>query len=226
MPGRVLEDWHSSHGCHDGVRVTMDERHWMNRRGELSQQQLGHETRFSERDVRHCIDAACAPTLSLLLVRWGGADGVVDEEEHCGATTSAVSDNFINSFLSVVYDCLGPAYECVSLFVADASDLRGVQAERLIRLMRGEQRAALYFLWPSRFRDGVATRFKRGQPLLVGMVNATAFFGAMHQIEGAGIPTRFPHPSQLYAALLSKEYQASSHMYMRIACTQVTHVLT
>jgi hypothetical protein len=39
------------------------------------------------------------------------------------------------------------------------------------------------------------------------MVPAGAVFGAMRQTEAVGISTRFPHASQLYALLLSKEWQ-------------------
>ena len=47
-----------------------------------------------------------------------------------------------------------------------------------------------------------------GSAQQMGMVPAGAVFGAMRrQTEAVGISTRFPHASQLYALLLSKEWQ-------------------
>lgn len=65
--------------------------------------------------------------------------------------------------------------------------------------MRGRHRAAGYFLWPTHQQDATGDQ--------AGMVPQRSFFVCMEAMEAAGLPTRFPHPSQLYRSLLSKEWQ-------------------
>ena len=48
-----------------------------------------------------------------------------------------------------------------------------------------------------------------GTPQQQGMVPAAAALGAMRRLEASGVPTAFPHPSQLYEQLLSKQWQAA-----------------
>jgi hypothetical protein len=204
MGGCVLDDRVSD----ANIVVRIECHSSMNRRGERTSDELCISVAAS--DVRPRLLSSETPVLSLLLVRWGGADGVDDEEDHCGAISSSVSDGYIESFLSVVYETLGPRYECVSVFVESSADLSAMEQAQLASMLHGSQRAALYFLWPSRFREGAVTRRNvDGVPLRVGVVNAAASLHAMEAMEAAGVPTRFPHASQLYAALLSKEYQAS-----------------
>lgn len=204
MCGCVLDDRVSD----ANIVVRIECHSSMNRRGERTSDELCISVAAS--DVRPRLLSSETPVLSLLLVRWGGADGVDDEEDHCGAISSSVSDGYIESFLSVVYETLGPRYECVSVFVESSADLSAMEQAQLASMLHGSQRAALYFLWPSRFREGAVTRRNvDGVPLRVGVVNAAASLHAMEAMEAAGVPTRFPHASQLYAALLSKEYQAS-----------------
>ena len=204
MPAQVVEE-----SIESRVLVAMDGK-WMDRVGQLASQT--HNMWFEQRDVRRrpALQPVPPPALSLLLVRWGGEAGATHEDEHCGAITSSVTAGYIGSFLSMLYECVGPNYQCVSAFVENSGDLTRLDPASVARQLGGKQRAALYFLWPSRFRDGVATRYQPdGQALKFGMVNADALLRCMHGLEAAGICTRFPHPSQLYAVLLAKEYQAS-----------------
>jgi hypothetical protein len=46
-----------------------------------------------------------------------------------------------------------------------------------------------------------------GDELESGMVEQTSYFEMVMAVEAAGVCTRFPHPSQLYRQLLSKEWQ-------------------
>ena len=197
MCGHVVEYWPPADGMPSRVKVTVAAPCWMDRHGDLTAEP--HAGTFDACDVRPVGDDAGAspPVLSLLLVRWGGPDGAPNEEDHCGATTSSVTNGYIAGFLSMLYSCLGPQYEAVSVFVQNSADLNGMRDGELARMLHGTQCGALYFLWPSRFRDGVATRFMHGVPLRVGMVNAGATFDAIHRMEARGVPTRFPHASQL-----------------------------
>ena len=156
---------------------------------------------FSRADVRVFGDGIAAPVMSVVVVRWGGETTDFNEAQW-GALSSSVSDRYIHSFLDQMYACLGPAYEVLSIFVETGADLARVPlGGTLSSLLRGSHRCALYFLWPTLAQDGGEQQ--------MGMLPAGDVFGAMRQVEAAGIPTRFPHPSQLYAILLSKEWQAS-----------------
>ena len=66
--------------------------------------------------------------------------------------------------------------------------------------MTGRHRCGCYFLWPTSFQDGTEDQS--------GMVPHGAYFDAVKGFEAAGLPTRFPHPSQLYRTLLAKELGA------------------
>ena len=46
-----------------------------------------------------------------------------------------------------------------------------------------------------------------GDELESGMVEQQKYFETVRAVEAAGVCTRFPHPSQLYQQLLSKEWQ-------------------
>jgi hypothetical protein len=159
--------------------------------------------RFPRRDVRRRVTTASAapPTLSIVAVRWCG-----ERTEFCdqwGAISSSVSDKYVEAMLGEAYATFGPAYEVLSVFVQSGADLDRLQPMigSLTHRLRGAHRCAMYFLWPTMAQDG-------GQQQ--GMVPAASVFGAMRGAEAAGLPTRFPHPSQLYAVLLSKEWQAQS----------------
>ena len=67
--------------------------------------------------------------------------------------------------------------------------------------MTGRHRCGCYFLWPTSFQDGTEDQS--------GMVPHGAYFDAVKGFEAAGLPTRFPHPSQLYRTLLAKDWQPS-----------------
>ena len=67
--------------------------------------------------------------------------------------------------------------------------------------MTGRHRCGCYFLWPTSFQDGTEDQS--------GMVPHGAYFDCVKGFEAAGLPTRFPHPSQLYRTLLAKDWQPS-----------------
>ena len=152
---------------------------------------------FTRADVRIAADGVPpAPVMSVVVVRWGGETTDFNESQW-GELSSSVSDRYIHSFLDHTYKCLGPAYEVLSIFVETGADLARVPLGALSSRLRGAHRCALYFLWPTLAQDG-------GDDQQMGMLPAADVFGAMRRAEAAGLPTRFPHPSQLYATLLSK----------------------
>ena len=143
------------------------------------------------------------PRLSILAVRWGSAPTGFDLAQW-GGLSASVSDRCIDRFCDdALHACLGPDYEVLSVFVRSGADLAKLQPGPLAARLRGRHKAALYFLWPTRFLDGTPEQ-------QMGMVAAAPLFAAMEGLEAAGVPTRFPHPSQLYRLLLSKEWQASA----------------
>merc|ERR1719230_2424146 len=67
--------------------------------------------------------------------------------------------------------------------------------------MRGEYKAALYFLWPVEWDDDGDARY-------AGYVGARALMECIRGVEAAGIPTRFPHNHGLYEVVGAKLWQS------------------
>ena len=226
----VLSAWPPPNGGKDApVHVCFTHPFWSNRRGEVLEpdeqagaaaaaeaavaaspraadmaRELGVDALFAPVDVRSLDDArGYVPMLSAVVVRWAGEPTRFNEAQW-GAISASVSDTFIEHFTdSALYASLGPRYEVVSVFIQRADDLHRLQPAALAGSLRGRHRCALYFLWPTLFQDGAPQQ-------QMAMVHAGGVFGAMRAFEAAGVPTRFPHPSQLYATLLSKEWQAAA----------------
>ncbi|KAH8097595.1 hypothetical protein JL720_488 [Aureococcus anophagefferens] len=101
--------------------------------------------------------------------------------------------------MEAIHGRVGTSYEAVTAYVASTDDLRSLCERRLLDLVAGcDHYGALYLLWPTQFDDGTA-----GRP---GMVPASPFFDLMQRLEGAGIPSRFPHAAHVYRTLVSKEW--------------------
>ena len=139
------------------------------------------------------------PTLSLLVVRWGGEETQFNVEQW-GAASASTSSAYVSAFIdSSVYPMLGPDYEVITVFVTSGADLAKLGPAAVCAMMRGRHRAACYFLWPVMHQDGEVHES--------GMVDQSLYFDAVQTFEAAGVPTRFPHPSQLYRTLLAKDWQ-------------------
>jgi len=99
------------------------------------------------------------PDLSFAVVRWGGekdCDPVHEGGGGWGRTGSNVSDPYMRIFFEeYVWPTLGPTYEVVTIFIRSSEDLRRIHAGATASLMRGKNKAGLYFLWPSHFQDSV-----------------------------------------------------------------------
>lgn len=193
------------HGWDDeAVAVRHNWPHWRDCRGGVLD--MGDDAnavqRFPPARVRRRAPVPPVPSLSLLLVRWGGAE----DPEACdgaeagawGASASTVSATYAAKLLDSIYDALGPTYETSTAFVGSGADLDAFCERRCVERLAGRHVGAFYFLWPTQFDDGTA-----GRP---GMVPADALLGCMQRLEAAGVPTRFPHASHAYRALLSKEW--------------------
>ena len=89
----------------------------------------------------------------------------------------------------------------VSAFIESGADMGKLMAGPIAASMTGRHRCGCYFLWPTSFQDGTEDQS--------GMVPHGAYFDCVKGFEAAGLPTRFPHPSQLYRTLLAKDWQPS-----------------
>eukprot|EP00966_Prymnesium_polylepis_P105315 2438935-Prymnesium_polylepis.1 len=226
----ILEDWEASN-CASAGRVHVCYAHpfWSNRHGEALPSvgraaickaaaaagaasahtcemaaEASCDAYFSPTDVRQDVRGGvvpAAPSLSVIVVRWNGELSLFDDTQW-GGLSSSVSDTYIGSFCDALHACIGPDYEVLSVFVQSGEDLRRLQPSALAARLSGRHRCALYFLWPTTFRDGTALQ-------QMGMVPAPPYFAAMQGLEAAGVPTRFPHASQLYRTLLAKDWQAA-----------------
>ncbi|KAH8053119.1 hypothetical protein JL722_9785 [Aureococcus anophagefferens] len=113
------------------------------------------------------------------------------------------SHTYAAGLMEAIHGRVGTSYEAVTAYVASTDDLRSLCERRLLDLVAGcDHYGALYLLWPTQFDDGTA-----GRP---GMVPASPFFDLMQRLEGAGIPSRFPHAAHVYRTLVSKEW--TSHL--------------
>lgn len=181
---------------------------WYDRRGRrLDVSQVNHVTqRIPAEQIRlktQPEEAANRPLLSILSVRWGGAqpvDPVTEGIGGWGAIGSTCSDNYINSFETMVFNTLGPSYEIFSCFIQNSAELEKLQSPLIRHQLRGKHVGAQYYLWPIGFDDG------HDYP---GYVEREKLFQLMTFNECAGIPTRFPHNSHLYKFFASKDWTAS-----------------
>ena len=218
MPARVEEDWPPlppAPGVAPSpqsarVRVRHTHPFWSNRRGERLDP-------FDDRDMVVFILPADVrrpgqpyqPALSILCVRWGGEQTQFNTDQW-GAASASVSDEYIEAVLDqTLYRRLGPNYEVISAFVESGADMQKLQPSAIVQLMVGRHLCGLYFLWPVMAQDG-------GDIEQSGMVAQGAYFATMRCFEAAGVPTRFPHASQLYETLLAKDWQASMCLFSRL----------
>ena len=216
MPAVLAEDWPAvANGAGSSafgataeaaaarVRVRYTHPYWCNRRGHQLDEKDDKDMVVSVacRDVRVPPPPTWRESLSLVVVRWGDYHGPdAFKEAEWGPASATVTDKHVSALCDgALYTRIGPDYEVLSIFVECAADLARVQPAALAASLRGRHVAAAYFLWPTAFQDG---QHDQG-----GMVGREAFFACMQGFETAGVPTRFPHPSQLYRTLLSKDWQ-------------------
>jgi len=204
---RVLDDWPPPGTPSEDaapVRVMHTHQLWADKYGQTLDPQRERDMVLSypARDVRPLPkpgDATFVPTLSLLVVRWGGEETDFNVAQW-GSASASTSSAYVSAFLdATVYPVLGPDYEVISVFVTSGFDLARLGPAALCPLLRGKHRAACYFLWPVMHQDGEVHES--------GMLDQSLYFDAVRVFEAAGVCTRFPHPSQLYRVLLAKDWQ-------------------
>ena len=185
------------------VRVGMSARKWSNRKGvPLDLKDPNNTTvTFVPRDVRTPNHEA--PLVSFFVCRWGGPYPVPEHSDDgefggWGDIGTCICDKYIRTFFNVVYGKIGPRYEVYSCFVSQSADMAKLYGPTMSALMKGSVKAGLYFLWPVAWRD-----CNEGAQ---GYVEKHALMGAMRTMEASGIPTRHPHPSNLYHVFASKEW--------------------
>jgi len=222
--GRVNKAWDAQNydpsDYKTWVEIQWTHKLWYNRRGHrldvskpsmvtqrLPADQVRRKGQPSEAHERPC--------LTLFHVRWGGekpVDPVTEGAGGWGQIGSTPSDNYINGWEDTVYQQLGPTYEIISAFIQGSDELGKISPALLRQLMKGEHIGALYFMWPITFQDG------HDYP---AYVNRDCEYNLMVNMEAAGVPTRFPHPSHLYRIFASKEWtlQMCLHPLLQVPLT-------
>ena len=116
-----------------------------------------------------------------------------------------MSQRFIRRFFR---DAVGPMlskdYEVLSVFIQQAEDLERVCPELLRSQLCGRRLAVFYFLWP------IQVLVSHGEPRATEAcyVEADRLFQLVSRMEQAQLPTRWPHPLQLWRLLASKEWMS------------------
>lgn len=217
IAARVEEDWPGSTlldppgSSSPRIRVRHVHPFWSNRRGERLDPTDPRDmvVLLPLADVRRPLGPAYTPALSLLVVRWGGESTPFNNEQW-GAASSSVSGTYIDAVIDgTLHARLGRDYEVVSAFVESGADMRQLQASAIAPMLTGRHVCALYFLWPVMAQDGCDVEQS-------GMVNQLEYFATVRAFEAAGVPTRFPHVSQLYESLLAKDWQPSLCLLSRL----------
>jgi len=223
----VTEDWYD-HGYDYNayptwVQIKWSHQKWFNRRGfkldvtkasMVTQRVMPEQIRLKESPG----DAIEPPILSMFHVRWGGeypVDPVTEGVGGWGQIGSTPSDNFINGFDDHVFASIGPRYETHSAFVQSSAELGKICPALIREMLRSENIAGFYFLWPIAFQDGHEYS---------GYVTREDLFQLMSGMECAGIPTRFTHPSHLYKIYASKEWVSQQCLNQYFRCPLTTLV--
>ena len=211
VPAVVVRDYQGWRDERVLVRHTHE--HWRDARGSRldMRDEANAVQRFAPGRVRPAagggFPSRTRASLGLVLVRWGGEE----QPESCdgthaggwGPSGAVPSHTYAAGLMEAIHGRVGTSYEAVTAYVASTDDLRSLCERRLLDLVAGcDHCGALYLLWPTQFDDGTA-----GRP---GMVPASPFFDLMQRLEGAGIPSRFPHAAHVYRTLVSKEW--TSHL--------------
>jgi len=221
---KVSEAWNAENYKFEDYRtwVEIQWQHplWYNRRGhklDVSKASMITQRVTPEqiRQRNEPTEAQQQPKVTLLHVRWGGAQPVNPVTEGAGGwgqIGSTPSDNYINGWEDQVFQTLGPSYEIISVFFQNSEELGKVSPSLLRHLATGQSIGAFYFMWPIVFQDGHE---------FPAYVNRDLQFRLMVEMEATGIPTRFPHHSNLYRIFGSKEWTAQMclHPLLRVPLT-------
>lgn len=162
------------------------------------------------------------PLLSLVFVRWGGANSNEKDEPEAndgdwGQYGSPPSDPYIKSVVdeAIMQHPLlmsegGPQhdFEIFSLYVASSKDCLGIipSATWLAKLLKGIKKTCWWMLWPAEWED-------TGDPDFACYIERQALFAAMRACESAGIRSGFPHPADQFELITSKSWMATLSLH-------------
>eukprot|EP00929_Paragymnodinium_shiwhaense_P051523 TRINITY_DN25914_c0_g2_i2.p1 TRINITY_DN25914_c0_g2~~TRINITY_DN25914_c0_g2_i2.p1 ORF type:complete len:585 (+),score=105.16 TRINITY_DN25914_c0_g2_i2:71-1756(+) len=151
-----------------------------------------------------------APRLCLLAFRWGGSASVPSSSEW-GVFGSSASPSYVKGLLKHGLDpLLGRDYEVWTILVQSGQDLKELADAAPVAfahhpVRRCQHYGALYFLFPTMYRERSEVHKLRGNDG-AALVDAAGQYRAMERLEAVGIPTRFPHPANLYYILAGKTW--------------------
>jgi len=215
----VLDEYPSPSGKpSEFVRLRPLHKLWANRKGsflDLSQPKVAASRFIRVRAVCVRRDPPPPPTFSFIVLRWGMWTAAHDGDGEWGGWGqygSCVCDKYIKGFFTRAFERMGPTYEVLTCFVHQSADIRRLQPDSLVSRLATHQdggtgrSAALYYLWPVAWLDGHGGDLSADD--LAGYVEREALLWLMQAFESAGVPTRHPHPSNLYRLLCSKDWAA------------------
>ncbi|KAK3265070.1 hypothetical protein CYMTET_26225 [Cymbomonas tetramitiformis] len=174
--------------------------------------------RVKVEDVREA-GAATQPQMSVVFIRWGGVHRIGEGCEPAdegqggwGLFGSPPSDWYMDAVVKMgvlAHPILGGVernVEVVSLFVSSDTDMQSMvsEADQVTALMFGQKIASFWMLWPAEF----ATDWEGdGFP---GFVARHSMFAGQRALEATGfVKSAFPHPSDVWEFITSKEWMAN-----------------
>lgn len=160
------------------------------------------------------------PLLSLVFVRWGGAQsGWMDDPDKVandgdwGQYGSPTSDQYIASVIELgvmAHPSLADDrqnfrnFEIFTILVASAQDARDIRplAPQMYGILKGRKKNCWWMLWPAEWQDF-------DDPDYACYVERQALFDAMRACEAEGIRSGFPHPADQFELITSKQWMAT-----------------
>lgn len=240
VPARVVRDYYSQSSSSPGVLIEYRWPHFFTARGNLVDSDSEYSEIYPERDVTAAgeplpgprawaglVPPGSEPELAILTFRWGGANEI-SHVGQWGETGTSVSDTFIQAFIDRgVEPLLGTRYEVWTVYIEDATDMVKIaDTAHLIfgpqhPVRRAKQLCAMYHLYPTCFEENCVPTYNTGDDGGAALVDQKTMFRMIRSVERAGIPTRFPHPSNLYEVLTSKRwtYMMSLVPHLRVPPT-------
>ncbi|CAE8591407.1 unnamed protein product [Polarella glacialis] len=132
--------------------------------------------------------------LSLVVVRWSK----YHQQREGSRSHNNLNEGLLLDVLQGPKEAFGSegCYEVFSAFVSSAEEIAALPQSQLAKALRGQRKAALYFVWPT--QRPAADRH--------GCVAEPALHALMQGLEAADVRTCWPHPSPLYRELAGKRW--------------------
>jgi len=239
VPARVVRDYSAS-DSEGAVKVKYTWPHFYTHRGNIADANSDYSEWFKVEDVKlasagpaphpgvpKLILPGSQPELAIITFRWGGLNEIVVPGQW-GATGSSVSDLFVDSFMdSAVVPRLGNTYEVWTVYVESPVDLvKLADTAHLIfgpthPARRAKRCVSMYFLYPTAFEENCIPSRETGSDGGAALLDQKSIYRMMQSVERAGVPTKFPHPSNFYESLTSKRWTSmmSTTPHLRVPPT-------